>query len=136
MIEGLSENQTDRIVGAGIELMAAITEAYGPEDGLKTWDQLADVLGEDIKHAIFLSMLMGRTSGVAIIPGHKGYRNSPGAKYVEFIKIIRRHTGMGLKEAKDYCDEIDAGLTKNLSIGFKERREFISELAEIGIIAQ
>jgi hypothetical protein len=131
--EQLTSDQHDRIVGAGIDLMAAIADAFGPEEGQKIWTDLSDKFGDGIKHSIFMAMLSGRTSGSITVPGQRDIRDKVG--YVEFIKIMRSATGFGLKEAKDFCDEVNHGNTKVFKIDYRKRAECVRNLRELGVIA-
>jgi hypothetical protein len=132
-LENISTDQADRIVGAGIELMAAITAAFGSEDGIQVWNALSDTLGNDFKSAIFMAMLQGRTSGVVVVQPAPKLR--AGTMFIDTIKVIRQYTGMGLKDAKDFADELNDGRTKTVEIKFDKRNEFIQGLRNCGVTA-
>jgi hypothetical protein len=132
-LEDITDLDRDRIVSAGIELMAAITEVFGPDQGYKIWDDLSTQFGDGIKHAIFLSMLTGNASGFVTISGGLNLRGH--GNFIEVIKCIRSHAGIGLKEAKDICDEVNTGTSKRVNVAFDKRGAFIDDLRELGVRA-
>lgn len=133
-IDDLHEDQKERIISSGIELMSAITDSFGPEEGMKIWEDLSNQFGNEIKHLIFMAMLTGRTSGVVTINGDVDIRNR--VPYVEMIKIIRNYTGFGLKEAKDVCDMVSSGSSKTIKlIQNKKRADCMKDLRNIGVVA-
>lgn len=132
-IDQLSEQQSDAIIGSGLELMKAITEAFGPEDGLKTWEVFAETMGSDFKHAIFMAMLTGKSAGFVSIFGDKHMITN--VNKIETIKVIRSATGWGLKESKDFVDDLFLGTTKNLKVKFGSRSPLLQDLAKLGIRA-
>jgi len=131
--EELTAEEHDRIVGAGLDLMSSITDSFGPEEGQKIWNDLSTQFGDGIKHAIFIAMLSGRASGSLTVHGQKGVRQQ--VNYIEFIKIVRNYTGYGLREAKDFCDAVDGGMSKTLKVDYKQRAYFVRSLRELGVIA-
>ena len=132
-IDQLSEQQSDAIIGSGLELMKAITEAFGPEDGLKTWEVFAETMGNDFKHAIFMAMLTGKSAGFVSIFGDKHMITN--VNKIETIKVIRSATGWGLKESKDFVDDLFLGTIKNLKVKFGSRSPLLQDLAKLGIRA-
>lgn len=113
--DSLSQDQREHIISSGLELMNAITSAFGPNEGITTWEKVSDAMGETFKHELFMAMLQGRMSGGISLR----WRNigNTGKQYVQFIKSIRNLTGWGLKEAKDFADELyTSGIVKILKI--------------------
>ncbi len=117
----------EHIINEGIHFMRSITECYGPEEGMKLWDQIVSVLDPSVKGEIFFAMLMGNYGRRIKISGIVANR-------VAAIKAIRTVTGLGLKEAKDLNDEMQAGrtITIDLMEGV-DRSSAIRTLRETGI---
>jgi ribosomal protein L7/L12 len=109
----ITNEQKDRIIDCGLELLAAITDAYGVEDGHATWDRLSEVVGTEFKHAVFMDMLSGKTTSTITLYG-KNCRQD--YNFVSIIKQIRFASGLGLREAKDIADELDSGVSKTLKL--------------------
>lgn len=115
------------VIQSGINFIRSITEAYGTDEGMKLWDNIASVLDPDVKGQIFFAMLTGEYNGVVSISSHQA-----GSDRVWRIKSIRAVTGLGLKEAKDLSDLLDAGKTIKLNINPKQRNEALAELRNAG----
>ncbi len=117
----ISEDQKNRIVDCGLELLAAITDAYGVEEGHATWERVSESVGVEFKHVTFLAMLSGKTTNVVTLYG-KGCRTTH--NFIEIIKQIRFASGLGLKEAKDMADALDSGALKTLKLSVDVKRQF------------
>ena len=108
--------------------MRAITEAYGPDEGLKLWDSITVALDPDVRGDIFLAMITGeytdRIRVSAFAAGNK----------VATIKAFRNfdRRNLGLKEAKDLTDIIESGRPIELEINPRERLQVERELYAIG----
>lgn len=123
-----AEHKED-IIQSGINFMRSITEAYGTDEGMKLWDTIATTLDHDVKGQIFFAMLTGDYNGVISISGAQA-----GADLARRIKAIRSVTNfsLGLKEAKDLSDLLDAGKTIKLNIDPKKRNQALAELRNAG----
>lgn len=117
------------ILQSGINFMRAITEAYGTDEGMQLWEQIASVLDPDIKGQIFFALLTGDFNGIIKISSVQ-----PGTDRVWRIKAIRTVTtpSLGLKEAKDLSDLLDSGKTIVLNVNPKKRNEALKELRLAG----
>ena len=120
----LSQDEQDRIVNDGLALMQTITEVCGTEAGMQMWDQFASAMGDDVKAAIFFSMMTGQSSGNIRIHSY------PSSQKIAVIKSIRTWTGMGLKEAKDLSEEA----RPTFRVDFRNARECRAELRNIGCV--
>lgn len=99
----IPEQFKSQVIEEGIAFVRTITEAYGAEDGMKLWEQIAAVLDPDVKGEMFFAMITGtplHTITVTDVTAHS--RNNK----IEMIKTIRAVTGWGLKEAKDAADNM------------------------------
>lgn len=123
-----AEHKAD-IMQSGINFMRSITEAYGPDEGMKLWDAIASALDPDIKGQIFFAMLTGEYNNIVTISGH-----NVGADRVRMIKTIRNvdKRGLGLKEAKDMSDALSNGKSIRLEIDPSQRAIIVSELRRAG----
>ena len=68
------------IIQSGIDFLRSITEAYGSEEGMKLWDNIAGTLDPDVKGSIFFAMITGN--------------------HVVFIRIPKQSV-----PKKDQCDQ-------------------------------
>ena len=140
----IPEGHKERIVASGINFMRNITEAYGAEDGMKLWSQIASVLDPDVKGQIFFALLTGESGSRITIRDYE--RNN--TNKVSIIKAIRTVTGLGLKEAKDHADilmtgggyngSVHAGYTYGkpitIDIGKQNRNDCVRTLRDAGCI--
>lgn len=95
------EDTMEMVMRDGIRFLESLTRHYGPEEGMRIWEGIGEVVGTDVKGKIFFAMLTGETGNrVGFLQGSAGQNG----KAVEAIKAIRNATGCGLKEAKDAYD--------------------------------
>lgn len=101
----IPEDHKTAVVSNGMHFMRAITEAYGSDEGLKLWEQIASVLDGDVKGQIFLAMVTGNYNDRVHL---KGLYPMGSTNAVPCIKAIREwdRRGLGLKEAKDMYDRL------------------------------
>ena len=116
------------IIGAGMHFMRSITEAYGPEEGLKLWEQITEVLDPDVKGDIFLAMITGQYTDRIRVSGYTS------ANKIATIKAFRSYDRrkLGLKEAKDLTDLIETGRIIELEVDPRNRSQIERELHSIG----
>lgn len=110
--------------------MRAITEAYGAEEGMQLWDQIASVLDPDVKGQIFFAMLTGTHNDTIIVRGV----NHTNLDRIRCIKEVRNWTGFGLKEAKDACDSVYSGGTVRLTVKPAEHHQAVMGLRNVGFV--
>lgn len=120
-----NEHRAD-VIQSGLQFMRSITEAYGPEEGLRLWDTIASTLDPDVKAQVFFAMITGQYTTTIVIPAQQT-PNRVGA-----IKAIRSVTGLGLKEAKDLSDEMQMKSIK-LTVEPDQRSKAINTLRDSGI---
>ena len=115
------------VIQSGINFMRSITEAFGTDEGMKLWDNIESVLDPDVKGQIFFAMLTGEYNGIVTLTGAMASANR-----VALIKAVRSVTGMGLKEAKDVCDNLWSGKPQKLNVEPKNRNFALRELRDAG----
>jgi hypothetical protein len=94
-----------RVVRSARNFIQSLCEVYGSNQGMAVWDNIRSGLGEQIASDIFLGMLIG--GGNIVV-------HQIGGLKIEAIKEVRSFTGMGLKESKDFVEEVIAGRPKTL----------------------
>lgn len=104
----IPEEYKDRIVQDGLIFISTISAAYGAEEGIKLWEAISEAIDPDIKGEIFMAMLSGVLPGRIIIKGIPA-NYSHGVDRISFIRTIREHTGLGLKEAKEAMEKVWSG---------------------------
>lgn len=117
------------VIQSGINFMRSITEAFGTDEGMKLWDNIASVLDPEIKGQIFFALLTGEYNGIVTLTGCTASANK-----VAMIKAIRSVDArrFGLKEAKDVCDELMSGKPQKLHVDPKNRNIVLRELRDAG----
>lgn len=117
-----------RLVEDAMWFMRSITEYYGVEQGLATWDLISTHMEPEIKTEIFLKMISGER------PGTVALRRGTCEQAVTAIKTIRSILCLGLKEAKDIWDA-----SKNpdwhviRDVNRDQRHQLLEELAKLGM---
>jgi hypothetical protein len=128
----IPEDHKTAVISNGIHFMRSITEAYGADEGLKLWDQIASVLDGDVKGQIFLAMVTGNYNDRILL---KGLFPTAQANAVSCIKAIREHDkrGLGLKEAKDMYDRVASGnTTQYLHVSHEQYHRAVAAMRNAG----
>lgn len=99
----IPEEHKTAIITNGLHFMRAITEAYGADEGLKLWEQIAGVLEDDVKGQIFFAMITGQYNDRIHL---KGLTTMASNNAVACIKELRTWSGLGLKDSKDIYDRL------------------------------
>jgi hypothetical protein len=124
----------ERIIQDGILFISSITEAYGPEIGIKLWEQIASVLDPSVKGEIFFAMISGHYQGRIRLHIEDLTYDIPLSK-IEIIKTIRSYTGLGLKEAKDIIDNLLMGKSQDIVLlQEKDRYTAIRDFKKLGVL--
>ena len=128
--DGLDQETHERIINAGLEFLAALTSGFGPTVGMEKWDAIAESVGDNFKHEMFVAMLSGRSGNKINL---RWKTNDRGNQFVEFIKKIRIATGWGLKEAKDFADMLTSsvGVVKQIEVKSDQRNALIAQFRQI-----
>lgn len=94
------QDTMEPVIRDGIRFLESLTRHYGQEEGLRIWEGIGEVVGQEVKGQIFFAMLTGEMSTrVGFLQGTASQDYA-----VPCIKAIRGATDMGLKEAKDAYD--------------------------------
>jgi hypothetical protein len=107
--EDITDAERQELVITSLPLMRSVTDIYGPEAGMELWSAIADTINDGLKGEIFMGMIggkYGRTSVMVV--------KMDTAQYVNAIKAVRNATGLGLKDAKDFCDRVRNGVPEKL----------------------
>jgi ribosomal protein L7/L12 len=96
----LNEHQRQQIIESSTDLIRTLTRELGDETGIRLWEQISEVLGQDAKVDIFFGLLDESRRGVIRV------KKIPIDQLIPFIKVIRNATGASLKEAKELAESI------------------------------
>lgn len=127
----IEAGQKAMLIESSIAFMRSVTEIWGSEKGMELWGSITDTLDPDLKGDIFFGMVSGKYTPSSVLIKQIGTTN-----YVGVIKAVRTISGMGLKEAKDFCDYIRSTGPKALDIpsaSQSARSDFIRELISLGV---
>ena len=101
---------TDRSVRSTIMWLKAMQREHGTDVGMKCFDTMRAVFGEDMVGAVTFGLMDGWRGGSSVT-----IRGDAHSK-IEAIKMVRSLTGYGLKEAKD---AVEAALWRDVDIVIK-----------------
>lgn len=122
----LDENLKINLLMAGHEFLRVLSEVSDPECAQTVFNGLADHVHVDFKHDLFMRMLAG-TMGKVVL------RSVGSGSIIDCIKIIRQHTNMGLKEAKDLVYQARTGGYAELTmLNPRYRVKLIEDLRSVG----
>lgn len=105
----LTEEQMDSVIHSAYEFMTSVISVYGQEKGVDLFQKISDSVDPDIYRTMIIKMIAGDgTLGRTItITGFGGNGlNATSSGFVQAIKAVRNVTGYGLKEAKDFMDDV------------------------------
>ena len=124
----MTELPTSLIVSAR-NLLRDITKYYGDEQGMVMWRSLKEGMGEDLQNAVLLGLLRGIKYDLKI----RTHAPKEGRMFINAIKSVRHVTGYGLKDAKDFMDQVENVGYSTLSISPEaDVEEFIKEMTYAG----
>lgn len=116
------------VVRSARYFIKSLCETYGHDRGMAVWDQIRAVLGDQAASDIFLGILTQEHYTVSV--------TGIGPYKIEAIKLVRHITGYGLKEAKDFVDDIaDRRQVKTLDLSAldpKQVNAWILDMKRIG----
>lgn len=128
----IPEEHKEQLVYDSLNLVSTICKAYGAEEGIKLWENIAVALDPELKGLMFTAMLGGFDNTKLVIKGLSSWQTKPSK--VSFIRTIRQYTNLGLKEAKDICDAVESGTAMTIEIPTDLRRSAVSDLRNLGIM--
>ena len=126
----IPENHNTAVISTGLHFMRAITEAYGADEGMQLWEQIASVLDPDVKGQIFFAMLTGTHNDTVVVRGV----NLSSLDKVKCVKEIRNWSGLGLKEAVDFCNQVYHGGVARLTVKPAEHHMAVIGLRNVGFV--
>ncbi len=120
-----------KVVRAARTFIKAVCEEYGESRGLEFWDNIRKNLGEDIAGDIFFGMISDAGRSEILV-------RTIGPNKINAIKEIRTLTGWGLKESKDFTDDVEAHGPKTLRapdyIEYERVQTFVDNMRRFGAI--
>lgn len=129
----LTSDQQSRLLYHSANLLREITTIWGAEQGMLLWEKVAEGLGQDLKGALFFSMITGDYLGDITVK-----QLNAQADAIQIIKVIRAATKIGLKEAKDLYDTVRNGkaitIETSPDIDNSDRLDIIRKLEDAGCV--
>jgi len=122
------KSNMDEVVFDGIRFLESLTRHYGPQKGIAVWEQMGEVMGDEVKGKIFFAMLAGDRSNRVRV------RVGTCTQAVSAIKAIRVATGYGLKEAKDAWDRSKDQVVTIDNVQLDAKHELVRTLRDLGMI--
>jgi ribosomal protein L7/L12 len=122
------KSNMDEVVFDGIRFLESLTRHYGPEKGIAVWEQMGEVMGDEVKGKIFFAMLAGDRSNRVRV------RVGTCTQAVSAIKAIRMATGYSLKEAKDAWDRSKDQVVTIDNVQLDAKHELVRTLRDLGMI--
>ncbi len=130
------EDKTNLMVTECQHLIDTMMKVYEPEEAKNKWDQIADILGPNIKNLVFISALKGENDLSRIImlnvdpekaADHVSYSK------IHAIKTIRWFASCTLTEAKQWYEDCAMGKMIELTGRASARRQALQELKDAGV---
>lgn len=122
-----------KVVRAARVFIRAVCDEYGESRGLEFWDNIRKNLGEDIAGDIFFGMISDAGRSEVLV-------RTIGPNKINAIKEIRTLTGWGLKESKDFTDDVEAHGPKTLRapdyIDYERVQTFVDNMRRFGAIVE
>lgn len=137
----LTEEQIESVIHSAYEFMNSVIGVYGQDKGVELFQKISDSVDPDIYRTMIIKMIsgdgsLGRTITVTGY-GTTVLQTSSSSGFVEAIKAVRTVTGFGLKEAKDFMDEVrDRGKNVITLPKGSNRAQALRQLTMAGVIAR
>ena len=94
------------------------------------WRSLKEGMGEDLQNAVLMGLLRGIKYDLKIRTTSQPRENR---MFIQAIKSVRHATGYGLKDAKDFMDQVENVGYSTLSVSPEaDIEEFIKEMTQSG----
>jgi len=111
-------------------LLRDITKYYGDEQGMTMWCSLEKGMGKDLQNAVLMSLLRGDKYDLKV---RTTLRPKETRQFIGAIKAVRQATGWGLKDAKDFMDQVERYSYATVPIPTNANyEEFIQEMINCG----
>lgn len=125
----MTEETLEDVINDGVIFVRSLTKHYGADKAMEVWEAMNVALGEEVKGRVFFKMIEGSSdSQVKFRLGNiKNWGN-----LVTAVKIVRQYTGFSLKESKDLVDDSEHVMSTITISDYRQRNEFMRELAKIG----
>ena len=98
---------TERSIRSTVMWLKSMQREHGTDVGMKCFDTMRAVFGEDMVGAVTFGLMDGFRGGDTVTISGDALQK------IEAIKMVRSLTGMGLKEAKD---AVEAAAWRNVDI--------------------
>jgi hypothetical protein len=123
------------LVNASVDFLVSMQEYYGTDRALAVWDNMRNILGEDLAGDVFFKILSGDKTTVNI----ENYKIESDRSQILAIRAVRAITGFDLKQGKEFVDSLDFGVTKKLKMPTLDKRpshyslsDFIKDMDQAG----
>lgn len=133
-IYALNDPQMQKLISVSLTMMSTIVDVAGATAGHQMWEVFADAIDPNLKNELLLRLLKGEQTKVYIKNYIAGTISGTNPNlFINEIKVIREHSGLGLKEAKDIMDAVRAGGVQEVKIIDHTRRmEMINDIKSCG----
>lgn len=130
-IKKRQEEDRQLLASHGVEFLRTMCRVRGNEDAMRLWEKMIATFPE-LKADVFTMMLTGDTNFIKVRMTPSLRQNGIYNK-VSAIKAVRSATFMGLKEAKDWVDNVEMTGSGKLEVAdLERRRELRRELRAFG----
>ena len=126
-----SGTERDALVTDALNLLHTLGRIHGGKRAMEMWETIGQVLGQDIKHEVFMMMLQG--AAPARVRMHRPAASSPVGGWVDAIRSLRKATGWDLKQAREIWDQSAAQWVSIPCLSHELGRNLRLELRDLGI---
>ena len=119
----------DNLINASLDFLRALAACSSAEAADAAWNAIADTVHPSLKYDLLMRLLTGDG-------GQSVMLNDCGNNIINCIKIIRQYTNMGLKDAKDLCDQLRVGFPQRIRlVNWRQRRACLTDFQAAGVTA-
>ena len=142
LFETLTEQEKGVLITAAIQFKSVITELFGEDYSEEAFNKVADSVLPSLKYELLKNALTNKYSLFVTVHNAPsfGYNSDNiivwGYQKVPAIKAIRTYSAdrMGLKEAKDICDNAEKNISTHIKVkSIEDRNQLIKELIGAGM---
>ena len=141
IFEALTDEEKGVLLSAAIDFKAVISEIFGDEYSEEAFSKIADCVLPSLKYEMLKNALTNKYNLFVTImsaPRQNYYGTHTGFGYekVKAIKAIREYSQdwLGLKEAKDICDNAEVGISTRIKVkSIEDRKNLLGALLNAGV---
>lgn len=135
MVQKNKRIYSDALISESAAYLQVLCNELGADTGLSVFKSITKSISQEFADTVLMQIMSGELNSTSVTLSYP----QPGTlstmvNKVNFIKIVRNYTYIGLKEAVDLYNLINSGVPKKIQFDTKDdAKRFRNELKNIGL---